>query len=143
MPNWKTSPKHLLLLAEFVQPRDPEDVCRAKKWQAVFGDDLRQTIRLFGQERLIIPLAAWRASELFVWDAALQSMLKKRTCLCRADHGMIRRLVLMIVKDEAGCAEFSSCAVRRQAISNVSLDEERRARATSSPRWRKRSRKTG
>jgi hypothetical protein len=74
-------------------------VCRARKWQAVFGDDLRQTIRLFGQERLIIRCSLEEHLNYAFGTPALQTMLKERRLLVPGTRSeMIGRLAFMIAK---------------------------------------------
>jgi hypothetical protein len=133
IPNWKDSPKHLLLLAEFVQPRDPEDVCRARKWQAVFGDDLRQAIRLFGQERLIIRCSLEEHLNYAFGTPALQTMLKERRLPVPGTRSeMIGRLVF---NDREGMKQAVAkvfvlrCSEHSQAVVERFLDEQRRVHA--------------
>jgi hypothetical protein len=133
MSNWRNSPAHLLLLAEFVQPRDPDDVCRMKKWQAVFGDDLRQTIRLFGQERLIIRCSLEEHLNYAFGTPALQVMLKERHLPVSGNRSeMIGRLIF---SDREGMKQAVAkvfvlrCSEQSRAIVERFLGEQRREHA--------------
>jgi hypothetical protein len=133
MSNWKNSPAHLLLLAEFLQPRDPEDVCRVKKWQTVFGENLRQTIRFFGQERLVIRCSLEEHLNYAFGTPALQALLKERRLPVAGSRSeMIGRLVF---NDREGMKQAVAkvfvlrCSEQSRAIIEHFLDEERRARA--------------
>jgi hypothetical protein len=132
MSNWKSSPAHLLLLAEFLTPRDPEDVCRTKKWQAVFGENLRQTIRLFGRERLVIRCSLEEHLNYAFGTPTLQGMSKaRRLPVSDSRPEMIARLVF---NDREGMKQAVArvfvlrCSEQGLTVVEHFLDEERRAR---------------